>query len=199
MLKRILFLCFIGLVMFACEQDHRALVVGKIQKASKLATTEFTVDKIVFGQKSKKIAFFIPLKDALFVAYSKAKVKTGVDLDKLSRHDVSIDGKSISITLPAVEVINFSYPPDLFEIDRNMSVNSWQNDINLMDQEKLFRAAEIDIRNNLAYMGIVKTTQTRTTTMLRTMLKSLGYEEIYIRFKTDNLIIDTVPEEKQES
>lgn len=63
----------------------------------------------------------------------------------------------------------------------------------LAEQEEFFREAEIDIRNNMAYLEIVQTTQQRTIAMLKMMLKSLGYEEIYIQFKNDDLIIDKVP------
>lgn len=177
----------------SCKRDNRALVVGKIHKASKLATTEFTIDKIVHGTKTKKIGWFIKLNEARFIAYSKAKVKAGVNLQKLKKEDVDIDENSISLTLPPIEVINFSYPPQNFELDTRISKDKFLNNITVFDQEEFFRRAEIDIRNNLQYMGIVETTQQRTRTMLTVMLKSLGYEEVYIQFKSDELIIDTVP------
>ena len=67
------------LLFTACKKDNRALVVGKIHKASKLATTEFTIDKIVHGTKKKKLGWFIKLNEARFIAYSQAKVKAGVE------------------------------------------------------------------------------------------------------------------------
>ena len=66
------------------------------------------------------------------------------------------------------------------------------NNIDIRDQEEFFREAEIDIRNNLKYMGIVETTQDKTRAMLLGLLKSLGYEEIHISFKSDELIIDEI-------
>lgn len=182
------------LLFTACKKDNRALVVGKIHKASKLATTEFTIDKIVHGTKKKKLGWFIKLNEARFIAYSQAKVKAGVDLKKLGKDDVVIEDGSISLTLPPIEVINFSYPPESFELDPRLSdLKKLFNKITVYDQEEFFRMAELDIRNNLEYMGIVETTQERTASMLRVMLQSLGYEEVYIEFESDELLIDTVP------
>lgn len=183
----------IAFLAFSCQNDRRALVVGKIQSASKLATTEFTVDKIVHGTKVKKIAWVVKLNEARFLAYSQAKIKAGIDLNKLKADDIKIEGKRIEIELPPVEVINFSYPPDNFRMDEEITdPKKFLNSISLEDQEKFFQDAEMDIRNNLEYMGIVETTQQHTRTMLKGLLKSLGYEEIYISFKSKELIIDKV-------
>jgi len=181
--------------LIACEQDNRALVVGKIHKASKLATTEFTIDKIVHGTKEKKIGWFIRLNEARFIAYSKARVKAGIDLQKLSKEDIKISDKQIELQLPPVEVINFSYSPKDFVEDQTLSKNRFLNKISVIDQEEFFRRAELDIRNNLIHMGIVETTQQKTRSMLITLLRSLEYEEIYIAFESDELIIDQVPKE----
>jgi hypothetical protein len=191
-MKGLIFIFAIFLIA-SCRKDERALVVGKIQAASKLATTEFTVDKIVHGTRSKKIAWIIKLNEARFLAYSQAKIKAGIDLSKIMADDIVIGDQSITIVLPQVEVINFSYPPDKFRIDEEVSdTRKFLNKISLEDQEKFFQDAETDIRNNLGYMGIVKTTQQHTKTMLTSLLKSLGYTEIYISFISDELIIDKV-------
>lgn len=183
----------VGLLWCSCQQDHRGMVVGKIHRASKLATTEFTIDKIVHGTKTKKLGWFVKLSEARFIAYSKAKVTSGINLQKLGRDDIHIEDKSIFLRLPAIEVLNFSYPPSDFVVDNNISADGWASKITVFDQEAFFRQAEMDIRNNLEYMGIVETTQEKTRNMLTVLLRSLGYEEVYIEFESDVLIIDRVP------
>jgi hypothetical protein len=181
-----------ALLCFGCHRDERALVVGKIQQASDLVTSEFTVDKVVFGKKSRRV-FFIPVNEATFLAYSQAKIKTGIDLTLLKEEDVEIEGLKITLILPPVEVINFSYPPASFREDTLISQpNRFLNSISIHDQEEFFRSAEMDIRDNLAYMGLVKSSQTNTRKLLNTMLKTLGFEEIYILFKNDSLKIRPV-------
>jgi hypothetical protein len=166
--------------------------VGKIQNASDLATTEFVIDKIVFGTKTKRLAFF-KINEASFMAYSQAKVKTGIDLSKIKESDIRIEGNKIHLRLPSIEVINFSYPPANFVEDSLISnPKIFLNKINIRDQEEFFRLAELDIRENLQYMGIVKTTQNHTRQMFNVLLGSLGYKEIYINFENDDLIISKV-------
>lgn len=181
-----------ALIASSCKKSDRALVVGKIQNASDLATTEFVIDKIVFGTKTKRLAFF-KINEASFMAYSQAKVKTGIDLSKIKESDVRIEGNKIHLRLPPIEVINFSYPPASFVEDSLISnPKIFLNKINIRDQEEFFRLAELDIRENLQYMGIVKTTQNHTRQMFNVLLGSLGYQEIYINFENDNLIISQV-------
>lgn len=180
------------LLLFSCQTDKRELVVGKIQQASDLVTSEFVIDKIVFGKKSRNLLWF-RLNDAKFLAYSQAKVKTGINLNLLKEENILIEGSKISLTLPPIEVINFSYPPSGFVEDSLISdPEVFLNKINLEDQEEFFRLAELDIRSNLAYMGIVKTSQEQTRKLLQTLLSSLGFQEIYIAFETDELRLPIV-------
>lgn len=185
---------FLGIILLfaSCKKDDRALVVGKIQNAADLATTEFVVDKIVFGTKTKKLAL-IKVSEATFMAYSQAKIKTGIDLNKIKENDVRIDGSKIFLRLPPIEVINFSYPPSSFVADSTISdPKVFLNRINVRDQEQFFRDAELDIRDNLQYMGIVKTSQNNTRQLFRVLLSTLGYDEIYISFESDALILSKV-------
>lgn len=180
------------LIMVSCQRDQRALVVGKIQQASDLATTEFVIDKVVFGTKTKKL-LFINISEAQFLAYSKARVKTGIDLSKIRSEDIVIEQQRVSLHLPAIEVINFSYPPSSFVEDSLISdTRAFLNKINIRDQEEFFRLAELDIRSNLQYMGLVKTSQEHTRKMFKVLLGSLGFREIYISFRSDQLIIPQV-------
>ena len=193
MLIRISYLLAVVLLCGACENDQRALVVGKIQAASKLATTEFTVDKIVHGSKVKKISWVIKLNETRFLAYSQAKIKAGVDLNKIKAEDIKIEGDIIELTLPPVEVINFSYPPNSFKLDEEITdTKKFLNKIRVEDQEHFFREAELDIRNNLEYMGIVETTQQHARNMITALLKTLQFKEIHIMFSSNELIIDKV-------
>jgi len=177
------------LTISSCS-DKRGLVVGKIQKASKLATTEFKVDKLVFGVKDKRILWLVKLNQAQFVAKSQATIKTGINLEKVQEEDIRINGSRISLTLPNVEVINFSYPAESFEKVDMLSNKAFSTKINLEDQEQFFRDAELDIRNSLKYMDMVATTEQKTRTMMEAMLRNIGYDEIYIDFKEGPLITE---------
>ena len=132
-------LLVIVLMIFNSCGEKRGLVVGKIQKASKLSTTEFIVDKLVWGVKDKRILWVIKLNQAQFLAQSQAIIKAGVNLEKIEEGDIEIVGDKINVTLPHVEVLNFSYPADRFKEVDILTKNAFSTKINLEDKRDSFR------------------------------------------------------------
>ena len=195
-MKSITYLFFaVCILLGSCKKDN-GYVVGKIKKASKLSTTEFNIDKIVFGVKKRKLIWLVKLNDAEFIAYSKAIIKAGIDLEKLQEKDVEIEGSKISLMLPPVEVINFCTQQKISKEIVLFPGNDFMNKITLSDQEDFFQDAESDIRNNLKYLRFVLITEKKTSLMLETMLRALGYKEIYIDFKKSEILIPEIkPEE----
>src|SRR5210317_2238538 len=97
----------IGLIMVllsSCKKNDESFVISKLQNASKLATTETVIDKVIVGYKEKRLVGLVKIGTAEFVANSKAYIKTGIDLNDLKPEDVKIEGKSISIDLPQIKV-----------------------------------------------------------------------------------------------
>ncbi|MBV6644527.1 MAG: DUF4230 domain-containing protein [Cyclobacteriaceae bacterium] len=177
------------LVITSCKQeDERYLVVSKVKSAAKLATTETTIDKVVLGTQERKLLGFIKVNKAHFAAYTQATITAGVDLSKLDPGDIVIQDKRIEIDLPHVEVLDFSYPFSKYRIDSTITRNAFLNKIDILDHEKFYMMAELDIRNNLRYTGIEKATEDKTRIMMEGMLKNLGYEEVYVTFKPGQLI-----------
>lgn len=167
-------------------------MISKIKSTAKLATTETIIDKVVIGQKERKIFGLVKISNAEFVAYSQAIVKTGINLTKIKRDDIKIDGNIIELELPAIEVLDFAYPFERYVIDTVLSDNDIFNKVDVIDQEDFFRKAEVDIRKHLKYMGITEQTQENTRKMMESLLKNLGYEEIYISFSDSTNLIQEI-------
>ncbi|MCU4177096.1 DUF4230 domain-containing protein [Carboxylicivirga sp. N1Y90] len=184
--KQIAFVLLATSMLLACKREKRWLVISKIKSTAKLATTQTTIDKVVIGNKQRKAFGLVRISSSDFVAYSEATVLTGIDLTKLDRKDVEIDGDVIELKLPAVEVLDFNYPFEKFEIDHHLSNNKFMSTIDVIDMESFFRQAESDIREHLKYMGITEQTEENTRKMLEGLLKNMGYKEIYIEFKNDS-------------
>jgi len=180
--------CIFLLIFSSCQNNRKSLVLGKIKRASDLATTQFTINKLVYGTKEKKLFWVIDLESSRFLARSKAIVKAGIDISELQMNDVKIEKNSISLILPHVRVLSFSYPAELFEEIDDYSEDFLFNPINVKEKEGYFRDAEIDIRNSLKYMDIEKTTKEKTRLLFEAMLKNMGFTEIYIDFKEGDLI-----------
>ena len=167
----------------SCKKKDRYLVISKIQSTAKLATTETTIDKVIVGYKERRLAGLVKIGSAEFVAYSEATIKSGIDLTELKPDDIKIDGNSISINLPHVKVLDFDYPFEKFKIDDDISDDDFLNRITVYDQEEFYRRAELDIRQNLEYTGIVQSTERKTRLMMTGLLKNMGYDAVFISFK----------------
>ena len=176
------------LVLSGCADKKRHFVISKIKSTAQLATTETTIDKVVIGTKERRAFGLIKLGQAEFVAYTEATVKTGIDLTELRPEDVVIQRRRIEVTLPPIKVIDFAYPFDKYRVDKDITDNDFFVGMTIYDHEELFRRAELDIRENLQFMGIVEQTKANTTRLMEGLLKNLGYEEIYIDFREGPLI-----------
>jgi hypothetical protein len=181
---------FIFLIfLFGCKkEDQRYLVVSKVKSAAKLATTETIIDKVVLGTQEKKLLGIIKVNKAYFAANTQAIIKSGVDLSLLKEKDIEIEEQRITLNLPHVQVLDFSYPFSTYKIDSTITKNKFLNRIDILDHERFYMMAELDIRNNLKYTGIREATEIKTRLMMEGLLKNLGYEEIYITFKEGELI-----------
>ena len=176
-------------LFFSCKkEDQRYLVVSKVKSASKLATTETIIDKVVLGTQEKKLLGIIKINKAYFAANTQAIIKSGIDLSLLKEEDIKIEGKRITLHFPHVQVLDFSYPFSTYKIDSTITKNTFLNQIDILDHERFYMMAELDIRNNLKYTGIKEATETKTRLLMEGLLKNLGYEEIYITFKEGELI-----------
>jgi hypothetical protein len=169
------------LVLTSCKQNpDRALVISKLKNSAKLATVEYIVTKVISAKDHNLFG-----KDAYFFAETEAIIKAGIDLEKLKEEDVKIDGLKISLKLPAVEIVNLSYPAEGFKVIEKYSdetaVFKW-NSIGVSEKDDLFRQGESDIRANINDLGIINSAQANTRILLKRILTIAGFEEIYIEF-----------------
>ena len=181
-----------SVLLFGCKDQKQGIAISKIKSASKLVTTKTTLKKIIFATQDKKFLGLIKLNQSRFAARTTAYVLAGVDLSKLDASNVSFRGNSITLTLPAVEVIDFSYPFSEYKIDYSLTESAFANTISIEDHEELYRRAELQIREILAYTGIKEATERKTRQMLESLLKNIGYTEVYISF-LDGPFITPIP------
>ena len=164
-------------------QKQRALIVNKIRKVAKLATVKFVIKKVVVGKKEKKILFLLNLKNAKFLAYTRAFIKAGIDLNKIEANDIKVDNKRVEIKLPPVEIVEFSYPPEEMKPDLKYTANKFLNKLTASDIESFYRMAEAEIRAYINYLGIKEAAEEKTRFFLEKLFIQMGFEEIYIHFK----------------
>jgi hypothetical protein len=188
-MSRIIFsILLISLLFSGCADKKRSIAISRIKAASKLATTKTTLNKMIFATQDKRFLGIIKINQSRFAARTKAIVLAGVDLSKLEEDDVHITEHSIRLTLPAVSVLDFSYPFSEYKVDYNLTKKAFANTITVEQHEELYRRAESQIREMLPYSGIKEETEKKTKQLLESLLQNLGYTEIYISFKPGKFI-----------
>lgn len=175
------------LLISSCQiQSKRGIIISKLKNASKLSTVEVSLTKYVYNtDELSNIWDDIIGRDKVFLARTEATLKLGIDLSKIEQDDIRIRGTSIQIKLPPVEVINFSYPAEKFEVDVNIS--DFDTDkINRKKAhkiDKIYQAAELQIWEHIDEIGMHKTVEDKTEKLIRKILENLGFTEIYISFQ----------------
>lgn len=186
MQKSIYIILILILFSVSCKNEStpdKAEIISKLQASSKLSTVEFVVTKVISAEKKK---FF---SNKYFFAETKAFIKAGIDLSKIEESDVIIKGQKINILLPAIEILEFSYPPDAFDVVEEYTSSNGLfdfNTISLQERDALYQAGEQDIRNNIKNLGITENAERNTRLFFSNMLRNAGFKEIYIKFKTNN-------------
>ena len=143
--------------------------------------------KIVYGEiNDTGLRRFFTSSNPNVVFNTEATVKLGVDLSKIRNEDVVVREDSVTIYLPAVEIINFSYPHEKYheiypisEFDEITAKNKSEK------LDEYFRLAELEIRKNLPRLGLVEQAKSKTTLFLEGFLAQQGFQNIEIRFKDD--------------
>ncbi len=176
-----------AITVSSCKEKatpQKAEIISKLQASSKLSTVEYVVTKVISAEKKRLLA------DKYFFAETKAFIKAGIDLSKIEEEDVIIQGEKISITLPAVEILEFSYPPNAFNVVEEYTSSNGPldfNTISLSERDALYRAGEVDIRNSIKSLGITETAEKNTRFFFTGLLKNSGFNEIYIKFKNHEI------------
>lgn len=182
--RRCFILSALGMILAwqagCAKPDAKVLLLNRLQNAAKLATVKFTFNKIIWGEKEKRI--FLKLKNASFLALSKVEITAGIDLSKIKPSDVDIDGRRVRLKVPPVEVVAYAYPFEKIEVDRNYTLSRFLNPIRLEDVEELLRQADADVRRSLGFLGLEKRTTDNTRAILTRILKKFGFDPIELEF-----------------
>ena len=153
-------------------------VVRQIRALQRVETASYTMDKIISGERENPILpNFLAGDRLLLIAHGE--VIAGLDLSKLQPGDVQVHGRTVSIHLPAAEIFTttidnaktrvYSRDTGLFSSpDPNL-----EGDVRAEAEHQLQAAALQD--------GILKTAETNAKQTLKSVLTSLGFENVELR------------------
>lgn len=168
----------------ACSEEKELPVadVYQIQNLGTLATTEYTYGKILQLNDNKE---WYKLGDRKILISVRAKVKAGVDLQKMKPEDVEVtDETTLILRLPAAQIVSFEMNPS--EIKTEMSdVNGFRMEFSQTEKLKILKMGETSIRQDMMESNIIKDAEKNARVFLTDFYKELGFQTVIVEFKQD--------------
>lgn len=155
----------------------RAAVITQMQQLQRLETAQFTIEKVIDAQTTgPEWQRFLFGDRLLLIAH--ARVVAGVDMAKMSEEDIVIQGKKVSLTLPATEIFGTDLDESKTQVyDRQKGLLSKGQD-QLESQAR--QAAEQTMTTAACEGGILVTAATNAASQLTTLLKALAFDEVVV-------------------
>lgn len=170
------------LLISCAVREEPADRVLSIREMGDLATTEYTVTKIVKANDNK--TWYKPGDRKILISV-EAVLKSGIDLSGVKKEDITIDGKNISLRLPPPKLISISIPPEKIRVEFE-EIGIFRTGFDNAERDALLAQAEQQIRNSINEIGILRTTENNTRQFLTRFLQQSGFEQISIRFDKDS-------------
>jgi hypothetical protein len=153
-------------------------VVRQVRSLQRLETVVYAMDKIVSGGYDNR---FLPRMLAgdrlLLVVYGD--VTAGIDLGGVDASAVRVDGRSVTLALPAAQVFST-------RID-NAKTRVYSRETGLFSrvdpdlESQVRKEAESQVRQAALDGGILPTAAANASTTLASFLKGLGFEQVEVR------------------
>jgi hypothetical protein len=163
----------------------RPAVIDRVRALSRLETVHYQVEKVVTGESTGPLPEMFTGDKILLVAHGE--VIAGVDLGKLQEGDVRVVSETVTIRMPAAEILSHKLDNEkTYVYDRQTGFFS-DPDPNL--ETEIRRAAEAKILEAAGEAGILDQAATNAEQVLRTLVQGLGYEQV--RFETRSAPVPT--------
>jgi len=157
--------------------ENTATIIQQVQTLSDLVTVKYVMQKVEFvdSPPDSTLGKFVQ-GDNKVMLLAQGIVKAGIDLKKIAPGDVTVSGKSLTITLPKPEITD-AYLDDTQTkvIERTTGfLRSLDKDLEQMTRQ----AAVDDIRRAAQQSGILNDANERARTELRTFFQQAGFEPV---------------------
>lgn len=152
-------------------------IVEQIRKLSRLETVDYSIDKIVEGQKSYALLpNFLTGDKLLLIAHGD--VVAGVDLGQLRSTDIAVNGQSVTVHLPPAQILSS-------RLD-NQHTRVYSRDTGLLTtadptlESTVRQAAEQQITQAALSDGILNKAHQNAQNSISALLYGLGFHSVTI-------------------
>jgi len=152
------------------------VVVEGIQDLDQLTTVRWRESVVITrGSGGSQFEKFFAGEKVLLVAVGE--VEAGVDLAKMGRDDVRVNGESVTIRLPEPEVLSTSLDEDDTRVyDRDFGLLNLRPDDDLVEDAR--DTAEDEVEAAARENGIVGQAEGNAEDSIRAFVRSLGFEKV---------------------
>jgi hypothetical protein len=194
-MKVLFYITFIFLLI-GCESITQPQgEVYDIREIGTLSTTEYTVTKVVklddqhglweIWEKWDDIRSWTKFGDRKILISCRAKIKAGVDLKKIRKEDIHVNGNSIAIVLPAAEVTEFTMEPKHIKTEVE-SVSWFRDHFTQKEKNDFLKQGEKAIRRDLENSGIYSNAEYEAEVFITDFYKRQGFEKVIVSFEKRN-------------
>lgn len=152
-------------------------VIARIQKLSRLETVDYSIDKIVEGERTYSLLpNFLTGDKLLLIAHGE--VIAGVDLSQLHAGDLSITGSAVSVHLPPAQILATRLDNQKTRVYSRTTGVLVSADPSL--ESTVRQAAEQQLTEAAVAEGILDKAHQNAQTSIRSLLESLGFQSVVV-------------------
>lgn len=152
-------------------------VVEKIRQLSRLETIEYSLDKIVEGERqSAYLPNFLAGDKLLLVAHGE--VIAGIDLGQFKASDVAVNGDTVHVHLPAAQILTTRIDNGRTRVYSRTTGLLVQSDPNL--ESEVRQTAERQIAQAALEDGILQKARQNAQTSVTALLYGLGFRTVHV-------------------
>lgn len=167
-------------ILCGCNNKQRQIQqVMALQEMNELATVEYIVTKIIRANDNKT---WYKIGDRKILMSCKATLTAGIDLSKLSKDDIHIEGKNIEIILPHSTLVSLNIKPEDITTEYE-ETGVMRQSFNSEERNALAIQAENQVREGVESLGILETAETNAALFIHNFLTKLGFTKTNIRFQ----------------
>jgi Protein of unknown function (DUF4230) len=153
-------------------------VVEKIRQLSRLETVEYSLDKIVEGERqSAYLPDFLVGDKLLLVAHGE--VIAGIDLGQFKAGDVSVNGDTVRVQLPAAQILTTRIDNGRTRVYSRTTGLLVPTDPNL--ESEVRQTAEQQIAQAALDDGILEKARQNARTSVTALLYGLGFRTVNVK------------------
>ena len=152
-------------------------IIARIQKLSRLETVDYSIDKIVEGERTSALLPNFLIGDKLLLI-AHGEVIAGVDLSQLKPGDLSIAGTTVTVHLPAPQILASRLDNQKTRVYSRTTGLLVSADPSL--ESAVRQAAEEQLTQAAISEGILDKAHQNAEASIRSLLEGLGFQTVLV-------------------